>query len=698
MFEEKYRADNEQIRLDPEADGRILAALQQEEATPRKEKKTKLWPRLVAAAATVALLTGAAFGMAKLTNSRVNVVRGDLPIATPAPSVTYDDALAVIRALNEKNRQNTRGGWLSSAADGMEVAVNESATAAPNVSDRKSSDYALAGDDTKTNTQYADVDEADVVKTDGQYLYILRQDPGEVAIVRAEGENTRRVGTISLKPEKDKGWSYSNNMYYYNDRLVLLYTESKPIDRENVRQDDARIAIDYWYPTAQVAHAAIYDVSDRTSPKLLKDFGQDGWLTDSRMVDGVLYLCSDHYRYAFREIDEDDVSTFVPSLYDGEKSAPVPESALCVIRDPDNTGYSVLTAVKVSDAPERLSEKAVLGGGGNTLYANSTHLLLGASRWDYEEEVTSLGITRQRHSWHNRTRTVLTLFALNGGDLIQVADGEIGGYLDGQFSIDEYDGYFRIAATSDEGRGSYEEYLLREDWYWDDNKYQSSNDRHNVLYVLDGNLKEVGRVDDLAPDETIRSVRFEGTVGYVVTFRQTDPLFAIDLSDPRKPTVLSALKITGFSEYLHPFGEGRLLGFGQDGTEDGVNGKLKLLMFDTSDQTDVKVKAKQVLPFKDCWSHALYDHHAILPDTSRSLVGLAVQSWDWNGDSRPIYYFLYSYDDETGFEEVARLPVKDADYFGDLRGLFLGEYFYLAGSYGVQVYDGHFELLAKTSF
>jgi uncharacterized secreted protein with C-terminal beta-propeller domain len=141
----------------------------------------------------------------------------------------------------------------------------------------------------------------------------------------------------------------------------------------------------------------------------------------------------------------------------------------------------------------------------------------------------------------------------------------------------------------------------------------------NALYVLDADLQVAGSITDLAQDEVIYSARFDGDIGYFVTFRQVDPLFAVDLSNPKAPVVLSALKIPGFSEYLHLWSDGRLFGLGRDAdVETGRAGRMKLSMFDTSDPADV-TERKTLLLDSD-YSAALYNHKAILISRDKNLI------------------------------------------------------------------------------
>ena len=164
-------------------------------------------------------------------------------------------------------------------------------------------------------------------------------------------------------------------------------------------------------------------------------------------------------------------------------------------------------------------------------------------------------------------------------------------------------------------------------------------------------------------------------MAYFVTFRETDPLFAVDLSDPASPKVLSALKIPGFSEYLHFYGEGRLFGLGMAADEEtGWTECLKLSMFDTSDPTDVTEKT--MLELREyMWSPALYDHHAALINIEKNIIAFPTDS----------SYLIYSYSDDSGFVKKGEVPFDG--WSDNTRGLYIGEYMYICSSYNVIVID-----------
>lgn len=698
MFKEQYERDNAQLRLDDEATARILSAIQQEKTAPityyaAPERRRKIWPRVVALVACFAVVVAGGFGALRLLvpergqlpqNSGVS-----LPIATPAATTSYGDVFKVVDALQTASKKEALRGQIDELLDfgiGFAKGDAEADGAAPGWESLNGNVmYSTTTDDedaTHTNTQYANVDEADVVKTDGTHLYILNADKRQVTIVKADGENTAKLARIDIAPADGKAQIL--NMYYCDNRLVVLYQDSMQYSSGTMRGYDC-IALSYTC----VTRAAVYDVSDRANPRHLTTLGQDGVLVDSRMVNGVLYLVTNHS--VLEKADEKKPQTFVPSLYVDDTCEPVAEEGLCISAEPDKTDYALVTASAITGEVGRLSEKAVFGSGSGIVYANTEHLMVATphSKSTTKEEKQADG--RVREIYEHRTSTALNLFSIKDGQVTFLADTVIDGLLDGQFAIDEYNGYFRIAAT----RSYSKRQRIIEQRTPGDNDTVSSyftNVDDNALYVLNGALKEVGRIDEMAEGEQVKSVRFSGDIGYVVTFRQTDPLFAIDLSDPTAPRVLSALKITGFSEYLHPYSAGRLMGFGYAGTEDGINGRLKLTMFNTEDPCNVTVHSSLDLPAMIYHSEALYDHHAILVDSRRAMIGFPAQT---ENGSR---YALYTYSESSGFTLVKTFKWNTAVFSAQTRGIFIGERFYLCHENGVLVYNAQLEDLASIEF
>jgi uncharacterized secreted protein with C-terminal beta-propeller domain len=206
----------------------------------------------------------------------------------------------------------------------------------------------------------------------------------------------------------------------------------------------------------------------------------------------------------------------------------------------------------------------------------------------------------------------------------------------------------------------------------------SQSSQYNCLYTLDSNLLIIGKIEKLASGERVYSVRFDGDIGYFVTFRQVDPLFAVDLSVPSNPTVLSALKIPGFSQYLHPYSDTLLFGLGRDADEQsGKAGFLKLSMFDVSDPKNVSEKSKLIIDGV-YYSDAISNHKAIIVDAVNNIIAFPADG----------KYLIYSYSPVSGFKQEAALQSPGGSkYYYNVRGLYIGDFFYVVSNSGISSYS-----------
>ena len=201
----------------------------------------------------------------------------------------------------------------------------------------------------------------------------------------------------------------------------------------------------------------------------------------------------------------------------------------------------------------------------------------------------------------------------------------------------------------------------------------------NGLYILNENLEITGKIEGLAAGEQIYSARFLGDTAYFVTFRQTDPLFAVDVSNPEEPRLLSELKVSGFSEYLHAYSGELLLGLGVEADEEtGEQQELKLSMFDISSPAELSEKTRLRLAgenWRYVFSPALYDHKSLLIDPEQNLIGFEAQGT--REGSFVQAYLLFSYE-EGAFVQKLEIEIEStAGFYGSCRGTFIGEHFFL---------------------
>ncbi|MDD3270151.1 MAG: beta-propeller domain-containing protein, partial [Syntrophomonadaceae bacterium] len=311
---------------------------------------------------------------------------------------------------------------------------------------------------------------------------------------------------------------------------------------------------------------------------------------------------------------------------------------------------------------EKADVKTYLGNGDN-IYASDKNLYIAVSR--YQQQVQPL-IKDSAAAVVNPApaseQTKLYRFALTGGKIDYSGKAEVPGRILNQFSMDEYGGYFRIATTSGE--------------VWRNDQYTSQNN----LYVVDDNLTVCGKLENLAPGEQIYSTRFMGDRAYMVTFKNVDPLFVIDLKNPQKPALLGKLKIPGYSDYLHPYDENHIIGFGKESIElksgDGESRPyyqgMKLALFDVSDVNHPIEMFKQTIGDRGTNSELLHNHKALLFSREKNLLAFPVTVMEIAGPNKinpqgyPEYgsfsfqgAYVYNLDLSKGFQLKGRITHLD---------------------------------------
>ncbi len=490
-----------------------------------------------------------------------------------------------------------------------------------------------AADYSETNLQEAGVDEADIIKTDGDYIYILNRE-GSFSIVSVVGDQKepKLVSTTEIQSEHDL---CAEEFYLTEDRLSIIASEYMTF-----LEEDGEVS---YTNSTRLSALYTYDITDPAKPVLLGSVTQEGTYRESRRIDGCIYLFSS-WTPTVAATYEDSV---LAPLLNGEKA---PASSFYL--PPALSDSTCLVISSVSDAdPGVFTDSKILVSGADLFYVSTENIYIASENLQ-----------------NANTLTEITKFHFENGLISGVAANSVTGYLNNSFSMNEYDGSLRLVTT----------------YFGDDlNAAAEVNDwtEHNALYILDASLAKRSVIADLAAGETVRSARFLGQTGYFVTYRQTDPLFSVDLSDPDAPQILGELKISGFSSYLHFYGDEMLLGLGYETDESGSTLGLKLSMFDISDPSDVKECAKYVIPGVN-WCESFDNYKSILVDPEKNLIGFYCND----------RYLVFSYDENEGF-----LQEMIYDFYSDqlagrsdssnMRGLYSGDSFYLAGDSFVIGFD-----------
>ncbi|MBW2976046.1 beta-propeller domain-containing protein [Candidatus Woesearchaeota archaeon] len=554
----------------------------------------------------------------------------------------------------EEARESGAGshGFMMDFAVSKSVAVAEGATAPQAAgSEREFSE---------TNIQVEGVDEADIIKTDGDYIYTIAR--GNLAIAKAyPAEDAEILSTTKL------GNFYPQELFIHKDRLLIFGSSSYRFEEpaEETTQGGAAtekmIAPGEYYPRYRsFMTVKLYDISDREEPELIKNIDFEGSYLTSRKIGEYAYFVVNSYpRYwEVRPVCEDIVPLYRASDSDEEPELEDMEPiAKCTdigyIRPIQAENFITVASMSMEDEDADVNKEVIVGSGQN-VYASLENMYIAQTSWPRYNALGELveGFVEQ---------TVITKFGMDNGDIEFLGSGEVKGHILNQFSMDEYDGHFRIATTAGEVWGG-----------------KSTNN----VYVLDEELEVVGELEDLAPGEKIYSVRFMGRKGYIVTFKKVDPLFVIDLSDHENPEVLGKLKIPGYSDYLHPYDENHIIGIGKETVEAEESLKegrqldfawyqgIKMAIFDVSDVENPIEMHKVVIGDRGTESEALHDHKAFLFDKERELLVIPITLAEIKGEKSAdnqygefVFQGAYAYNInlEDGFELRGRVTHYDDD-------------------------------------
>jgi len=596
------------------------------------KKKNKIALSLSLSAACVAAVVVGIMIPMHFRNTGNKIVKPqeqDIVIAQNLPNIkNYKELYKTFRKLQkESNVGSMAKGILST-----DIAMQESATinadsaisagASKSESSSSSSNSTSNNDFSKTNVQVEGVDEADIVKTDGNYIYYVTNN--KIVIVNAQSKNV--IGRINFYDDKN-----INEIYIKDDKLVAICDDYENNDYVGTYRED-RI----YYGNDRRTVARVYNIGNKRNVKLEREVEVDGYYLNSRMIDNNLYLVTNKEIYSVcrnYEIDELKEEKLLPSYTDSV----IGGIEKCVAYDdiyyiPGGESSSYLNIASFDVTKKESARISSYIGAGEDVYASENNLYVTQTKREYDMSIGFDGISIFELA------TKIYKFKLEGSNVIYMCEGEVPGSVLNQFSMDEKDGFFRIATTNSIS--------------WND------EEDTNNLYVLDEKLNIVGKVENLAPGERIYSVRFMGKRAYMVTFVETDPLFVIDLSDPTEPKVLGELKIPGFSNYLHPYDDNHIIGIGEDTTvvDYGYGNVvkttgMKMALFDVTDPTNPIEMYTTKIGDSGTYSEALDNHKAFLFSKEKNLLAFPVTIRD---DSTGKYKtiqgaIVYNLDLENGF-------------------------------------------------
>jgi len=439
-------------------------------------------------------------------------------------------------------------------------------SASVTASNAKAGAESFTFDHSSTNVQVAGIDESDFVKTDGEYIYLLSGNV--VSILKAyPPESTEIVSRISF------GELYPVGIFVNGDRLVVLGSNyTVPTTRSYYGYYDVDIK----------TFIHVYDIQDRGHPVLLHDLMLSGSYFNSRMMEDYVYFVVSQPAYIVYD------TVVLPKIYSGDWA--IKEIVPTEIHYTNHTDtyqqFTTFVAMNIKNMTEAPTYLTIMLGSTSNMYVSANNMYV--TYPDYGGNTT---IYRVHIQANNMTCE---------------ASGKVNGHELNQFSMDEYDDHFRIVTT---------------DW--------TGSAQSSRLYVLDMNMSIVGKLENLGVTENLHSTRFMGDRCYLVTFKKTDPLFVINLTEPTNPTVLGELKIPGYSDYLHPYDEDHIIGVGKE-TVEAVEGEfawyqgVKISLFDVSNVSNPLQIANYIIGDRGTDTPVLWDHKAFLFDKAKNLLVLPV--------------------------------------------------------------------------
>lgn len=513
-----------------------------------------------------------------------------------------------------------------------------------------------------TNNQVDGVDEADIIKTDGNYIYTITGQT--LFIIKAyPGEDAKVVSTIKFKNSPQGLFVYENHLavfgYFY--------------DLEYFKEINFR-------PRYGMTFFNIYDISDTENPELVKEYKFEGNYFDSRMTGKYAYFVTttgfdyrndyptplmfdgntrismpiDHiyyfdipYNYPqfanIQAIDLSDLSKSVDSqsvivegsqnMYMSEKNIYITYTEYINEYDLRNSILMDLLQDEITDSDKELIQKIEAADSEVLsryekknkiieIYNNYYNYLPEADRTDLDKRIDDELEKKIEEYGKNFEFTVINKINAENGKITVKENGKVPGHVINQFSMDEYNDVFRIATTISQRWWGY--------YGAESARIPQTTESTNNIYTLDNNLEIMDKLEGLAPGEQIYSTRFMGNRLYMVTFRQVDPFFAIDLSNPDDIKELGKLKIPGFSTYLHPYDDNTIIGIGRDTTAMGNTQGLKISLFDVTDVENPKEIAKFVTDERYAQSTAEYEHKAFLFSKVNNLLVIPAYSYTYD--------------------------------------------------------------------
>lgn len=577
---------------------------------------------LVVTGSLVYILRNQTLDKSDNSSKNINALTGTSTALAFDKFKSCDDVITGIEGYYKDNQNGYSGGIMPMM--GSIMSKDSVTSAAPTNSVRTKGMEAITSNFSGTNNQVQNVDEGDILKTDGKNIYTVNGRNINISSINPVDGALTKVSKIQLS----QLLTSVNQLNLYKNYLVVN-------------------GFGYNGYGSQTA-IGIYDISDASRPLLIRELAIDGDTQTTRMIDGVVYLVANYQNYQMypypqpimyntkngdsvnsnqiteitQETKKTNLEKNLPRVFDSQNPSSsqiiLPCEQIKYIRPIQNLSFMTLLSLDLKNPRGDFGKEVVMGNSQN-VYASEKNLYLAQTNYNY------------RNFGNGKETTSVFKFNLNNTEIKFQTQGEVPGTVLNQFSMDEFEGNFRVATNEQE---SYQTGFFPNVFSSIVPVNPTVKPQTNNLFVLDENMKIIGSVEDLAAGEKIYSVRFMGKKGYIVTFKKTDPLFTFDLSDPKNPKKVGELKIPGYSDYLHPISENLIIGVGKNAIEavDSFGDNqgfawyqgLKLGLFDVSDMSNPREVGNVEIGDRGTDSAVLNDHKALLWDARNNLLTIPV--------------------------------------------------------------------------
>ncbi|MGE5416574.1 MAG: beta-propeller domain-containing protein [Acidobacteriota bacterium] len=595
-------------------------------------------------------------------------------------------SLPSVGSYNNLIKLMTDAGWTGRRMYGdiMMKSMNTAVPAPTAVAKESATDQSTgsAGQDySTTNVQVQGVDEADVVKTDGQYIYQVNKN--RVLIIKATPPNKMEIMASADFTGQN---FYPQELYVDSNRLVVIGASSGPVATKMLPPSfkAAPGLICPPRPVNQTSKAVIYDITNKREIKKIRAVEVEGDYLTSRKIGDNLYMLAQKWLPYYNAEDKTDLRPYYRDTAVKDAFQPIEYNSIKYFPWMVSANYLVVAGIDLESQTE--AHITTYLGSGENVYCSSKNLYVAVNDYNPAPVKPLMGKIAA-NAYNSESTTRVFKFSLNGRTVTFTKNGQVPGTPLNQFSMDENGSYFRIATTVGE--------------VWSSGEHASKNN----VYVLDANMDTVGKLEGIAPGEKIYSTRFMGNRLYMVTFKKTDPFFVIDMKNPQQPKILGALKIPGYSDYLHPYDENHVIGFGKD-TVESKQGNfawyqgMKIAVFDVTNVSKPVEMFKTAIGDRGTDSELLRNHKALLFSKERNLLALPVTVMEIADkkatlDEMPQYgsfsfqgAYVYSLDLKNGFRLKGRIThlteddyLKAGSYWSDIdknveRIIYIGDTLY----------------------